>query len=141
MANSERRRQVNKMLEDIMSNKLVIKKEDIEDIAAIEEEITQEEVKELVEQEKASRKSEWDIPKDEENHYFDPNLSYELTGYKPITRDKGLDFRPEWFCEARNNFLNTGHYCQYPGKTKAYNDFWKQELIRCKYGCTINGYT
>jgi len=30
-------------------------------------------------------------------NYFDKTLSYELTGYKPITETQGLDFNPEWF--------------------------------------------
>ena len=35
--------------------------------------------------------------------YFDPELSYELTGYRPINETQGLDFDPTPFnelCEA-----------------------------------------
>jgi hypothetical protein len=40
---------------------------------------------------------EWDICINDPIPYFDPELSYEITGYRPITEDKGLDFDPEWF--------------------------------------------
>ena len=36
---------------------------------------------------------EWDVPITEEIKYFDSELSYEITGYRPITMDKGLDFK------------------------------------------------
>ena len=84
---------------------------------------------------------EWDIPLSEPIDYFDADLSYELTGYKPINNEKGLDFDPSWFTEARESFLNTHHYCQYFRKSKAYNDFWHQEYVRCREGMTVNGYT
>jgi hypothetical protein len=38
----------------------------------------------------------------EEIEYFDPTLSYELTGYRPITETEGLDFDPEPFLKAAN---------------------------------------
>lgn len=86
-------------------------------------------------------KFKWDVPKDQEIEYFDPNLSYELTGYRPITQDKGLDFKPEWFTEARDNYKRTGHYCSYRFKSKPYNDFWQEENRRCKEGFSSHGYT
>lgn len=95
--------------------------------------------KQIIEQEKRKRKGEWDVKKDEDIPYFDPELSYELTGYKPITKDKGLDFRPSWFTEASQTYLRTGHYCTSRGKM--YNDFWRQEYLRCINGHTVNGYT
>ena len=55
--------------------------------------------------------SNWDIPINTPIDYFDINLSYELTGYRPITKDKGLDFDPDWFTETRETFLKTGKYC------------------------------
>ena len=42
----------------------------------------------------------WDVKADEKIEYFDPELSYELTGYRPITMTEGLDFDPEPFREA-----------------------------------------
>ena len=56
-------------------------------------------------------KIKWDVTKDQKIDFFDPNLSYELTGYRPITQTKGLDFKPEWFTEARDAYKRTGHYC------------------------------
>ena len=47
---------------------------------------------------------EWDVPITEEIKYFDPELSYELTGYRPITMEKGLDFDPEPFRERAITF-------------------------------------
>ncbi len=83
----------------------------------------------------------WDVPLGQEIKYFDPRLSYEITGYRPITKDKGLDFNPEWFTEPSQTFLRTGHYTQYKIGTKAYADFWNEEYRRCKNGMTVNGYT
>lgn len=49
------------------------------------------------------KNKEWDVPKEAPIPYFDPELSYELTGYKPINKTKGLDFNPEWFIEVRKH--------------------------------------
>lgn len=87
------------------------------------------------------KKGEWDVPLDQKIEFFDANLSYELTGYKPITKDKGLDFDPTWFTEARDTFRRTGHYCGYRFKSKPYNDFWKEQYRRCRDGFTVKGYT
>ena len=94
----------------------------------------------MVEEEKAKRKK-WDFSLDDEIEFFDINLSYELTGYKPINKTKGLDFDPSWFTGARDTFKRTGHYTQYKPNTKAYADFWTQEYIRCREGMSVNGYT
>jgi hypothetical protein len=37
----------------------------------------------------------WDVPIDEKIEHFDPELSYEITGYRPINDTKGLDFNPD----------------------------------------------
>lgn len=85
--------------------------------------------------------SEWDVRIGEKIDFFDSTLSYELTGYRPINGTKGLDFKWEWFTEAREGFLRTGHYGGYKPGSKAYADFWTQEYIRCRDGMTVNGYT
>ena len=85
--------------------------------------------------------SEWDVKIGDKIEYFDANLSYEITGYKPITKTKSLDFDPSWFTEARDTFKRTGHYCSYRFGSKAYNDFWEEQYRRCKNGYTVNGYT
>jgi hypothetical protein len=58
------------------------------------------EAKELVEQIRTDRANSldyWDVKKEDKISCFDPELSYDLTGYRPITKTKGLDFNPEWF--------------------------------------------
>lgn len=37
----------------------------------------------------------WDYRLEDQIEFFDPECSYELTGYRPITKEKGLDFNPE----------------------------------------------
>ena len=37
----------------------------------------------------------WDVKIDDKIEYFDPHLSYELTGYRPINSTQGLDFNPD----------------------------------------------
>ena len=95
----------------------------------------------IVEQVKSEHKGQWDIPIDQEVVFFDTDLSYELTGYIPINKTSGLDFDPDWFTEARDSFLRTGHYTQFHKGTKAFQDFWLEEYKRCKHGMTVNGYT
>lgn len=84
---------------------------------------------------------EWDVPIGQEIEYFDSNLSYELTGYRPITKTKSLDFNPKWFTEVRDTFERTGKYTDYKFGSKAFKEFWKEQYVRCKYGMTVNGYT
>lgn len=91
--------------------------------------------------ESITKSSEWDVPIGTEIEYFDSNLSYELTGYKPINEAKGLDFDPSWFTEARDTFNRTGHYTEFRYGSKAFFDFWKEQYKRCKYGMTSHGYT
>ena len=113
-------------------------KEVIEDKKKEEEQ----DVHQMVEQYKLEkRQGRWDVPKDTPIEFFDPTLSYELTGYRPITETQGLDFNPQWFTEARDNKRRTGHYCQYHFGSKLYRDFWTEEYKRCRDGLTVNGYT
>lgn len=65
----------------------------------------------------------WDVLVDEEINYFDPDLSYELTGYRPITMEEGLDFDPEVFTEVGRLYDQTGSYTEYPKGSKLYADF------------------
>lgn len=85
--------------------------------------------------------SEWNVPKSQYIKFFDKRLSYELTGYKPITEDKGLDFNPDWFTVTRDTYLRTGKYTEFRMHSKPYNDFWQEEYRRCREGYTVNGYT
>lgn len=85
--------------------------------------------------------SGWDVKKEDPISYFDANLSYELTGYKPINKYRGLDFNPSWFTEARDTFVRTGHYTRFRRNSRSWRAFWKEQFIRCKYGMTSHGYT
>ena len=83
---------------------------------------------------------EWDVPLSEEIKYFDPELSYEITGYRPITMEQGLDFDPVPFRERAITFETTGSYTEFPKGCKAYKDFWDEEYKRCQEGYTIGKY-
>lgn len=81
----------------------------------------------------------WDIKIGDKIEYFDPNLSYELTHYRPITETQGLDFDPTPFCEVGALKLKTGRYTtQLFGKQL--RDFWQEQHRRCREGIEINGY-
>ena len=83
---------------------------------------------------------EWDVPITEEIQYFDPELSYELTGYRPITMEKGLDFDPTPFCEMANIYNSTGRYTNFPEGTKPWHDLWNREVERMNSGYTVGKY-
>jgi len=85
-----------------------------EEVKSIVEEVKQkqEELQQQIEEIKPEttvehREGEWDVKIGDPVPYFDKRLSYELTGYKPITETEGLDFDPSWFTEARETFLDT----------------------------------
>ena len=65
----------------------------------------------------------WDVAVEEEIRYFDPELSYEISGYHPINMESGLDFDPAPFTEAAETFSRTGKYTEYPRDCKPYNDY------------------
>lgn len=102
------------------------------------------EIRELVQQSRIDRANSltyWDVRKEDKYEVFDPLLSYEITGYRPLTNTLGLDFDPDWFIETRKEFERTGKYCQHLPGSKRFNEFWKEQYVRCKYGMTVNGYT
>ena len=101
----------------------------------------QEEIHELQKPEVEHKEGDWDVKIGDPIEFFDKRLSYEITGYRPITETEGLDFDPRWFTQARENKLNTGHYTSYFFGSKAYRDFWNEEYRRCRNGMTVNGYT
>lgn len=116
----------------------------IDDVKKKQEEEQSQEIQDLVEQKRIERtndKSYWDVPIDQEIEVFDPTLSYEITGYRPIDEVHGLDFNPEWFIETRKRFETTGKYCDYLPRSKRWDQFWKEEYRRCRDGYTVNGYT
>lgn len=87
------------------------------------------------------KQGEWDVKIGDEIEYFDKRLSYEITGYRPLTETEGLDFNPKWFTEARDEKIRTGHYTSFYFGSKSYRDFWNEEYKRCREGLTVNGYT
>lgn len=82
----------------------------------------------------------WDVAVTEDVLYFDPELSYELTGYRPINETQGLDFDPTPFNELAQIYDRTGSYTEYPADSKPYNDFWKEQYKRCTEGYTVGKY-
>ena len=72
--------------------------------------------------------------------YFDPRLSYELTGYIPIDETHSLDFDPKPFTEAGQIKLKRGKYCEYQFGTKAHKDFWTEQKRRCEEGYQVGKY-
>lgn len=83
---------------------------------------------------------EWDVRIGDVINYFDPELSYEITGYRPLTKDKGLDFDPTPFCEVGRKYVETGSYTDYLKGTVLWRQFWEREKSRCKNGLTIGKY-
>lgn len=114
----------------------------IEEVTEKQQELQQQIKEELPEEPKIIKKEgEWDVKIGDPIPHFDKRLSYEVTGYKPITETEGLDFDPSWFTEARETFLKTERYCSYYPGSKMYRDFWNEEYNRCRNGLTVNGYT
>lgn len=116
----------------------------VDEVKKKQQEEDTKEAKKLVDEyriERSNDKTYWDITKDMKIECFDPTLSYELTGYRPIDETHGLDFDPSWFTEVRETFLKTGKYCSYLPRSKRWDAFWREQYIRCKYGMTSHGYT
>lgn len=82
----------------------------------------------------------WDVKKNEEIKFFNPELSYELTGYRPINMHKGLDFDKTPFVEVGVRKNETGRYTDYPIGSKTHRDWWKEQFRRCEEGYEYNGY-
>lgn len=86
-------------------------------------------------------KEEWDVEIGEEITYFDPSLSYEITGYRPVTMTQGLDFDPTVFTQTAQIFEETGNYTTYLPGFKLHADFWEEQRKRCIHGMTVGKYT
>lgn len=83
---------------------------------------------------------EWDVKIGDPIEYFDRDLSYELTGYRPIDMKNGLDFVLAPFIEDGVIKEKTGRYTDYKKGSKAYADFWNERYRRCKEGFEYGGY-
>ena len=88
-----------------------------------------------------TNKEEWDVKIGEEIDHFDPELSYELTGYRPISMTRGLDFDPLPFTQAGRIYEETGKYSTFLEGSKLYNEFWDEQYRRCVEGFTVGKYT
>ena len=116
----------------------------VNEVKQKQEEEDLKEARELVKKYKEKRSNDlsyWDFKIGDQIQFFDRSLSYELTGYRPIDETHGLDFKPEWFTETREQFHKTGHYCSYLPGSKRYREFWNEQYRRCREGFTVNGYT
>lgn len=115
----------------------------IDEVILVSQQNEDKEYHQIIEQVKQKYKKpfQWDVKKGDKIEFFDSNLSYELSGYRPIDKTHGLDFKPEWFTEARDNYNKNGKYCSYTFGSKLYRDFWDLQYERCRKGLTVNGYT
>lgn len=82
----------------------------------------------------------WDVKIGDEIEYFDPRLSYELTGYRPISKSTGLDFSPEPFRQAAITKEQTGRYNSEVKGSRKWRLFWQEEKRRCIDGYTVGKY-
>lgn len=82
----------------------------------------------------------WDYPIDAEVKWFDRSKSYQITGYRPIDEENGLDFDLTPFIQDALNKERTGKYTEFKKGTKSYAEFWKERARRCRDGYEVNGY-
>ncbi len=71
---------------------------------------------------------------------FDPELSYETTGYRPITETKGLDFNPIPFKITGLTKQKEGVYHSFREGSRQEREFWLPEYDRSINGASINNY-
>lgn len=93
------------------------------------------------------KKIKWDVTHEEalerveaDVFCFDPLLSYETTGYRPLTETLGLDFDPLPFKEVGLTRLQQGTYTQLIPGSKKHVDWWKEQLDLSDNGISINNY-
>ncbi len=82
----------------------------------------------------------WDVREGDPIDFFDGDLSYEMTGYRPIDGTRGLDFDPSWFTEAARRKVETGRYCDEEIGSEGYREYWDEEYRRCLIGMESHGY-
>lgn len=130
-----------KKIDESKNKKSVSKKDKLEE--EFQAMIHYDEIQVDPEEPKETRKKsedEWDVKIGDPITFFDPELSYELTGYRPITATQGLDFDPKPFTEAARNYKRNQRYTQLLPGTFAHRAHWQQEFNRCKNGVTIGKY-
>jgi hypothetical protein len=82
----------------------------------------------------------WDVKIGDKVDYFDPELSYEHTGYIPINMSQGLDFDSAPFTEVGRKKDDTGRYTTLPLRSKSHKDFWSVQHERCLKGYKVGKY-
>lgn len=105
------------------------------------DEVIEEKPKKVIQNKPKKEPIVWDVKIGDPIEYFDPDLSYEITGYRPIDETRGLDFDPEPFSQMAKLYEATSRYTTYLPKTRLYDEFWTEEYDKCWKGVTINGYT
>ena len=75
---------------------------------------------------KKEEAEEWDVKIGDKIEFFDPTLSYELTGYRPVNETEGLDFDPKVFTQAADNYRQTGSYSNLMPGTFSHDAYWQQ---------------
>lgn len=83
---------------------------------------------------------EWDVKIGDVVEFFDPTLSYEHTGYRPLTETEGLDFDPKVFTQAADHYRKYGSYSGMLPGTFSWDAYWEQEFNRCLKGYTVGKY-
>lgn len=83
---------------------------------------------------------------EQENFSFNPNLSYETTGYRPLTETQGMDFNPLPFCDVGLTHIKSGSRNEdrrytnfYPG-SKKHVEWWIEQHRMSEEGCVYNNY-
>lgn len=138
----ERAAMVSKIPKHVYVKKKKTKKQlDEEELAAMQACIEQEQKPPEPEPEPVKVEKEWDVPKTEKIKYFDPSLSYELTGYRPIDKEHGLDFDPKAFTGPADHYRKFGKYTDYFPDTYKWQQYWTSEIDKCTHGVTIGKYT
>lgn len=104
------------------------------------------ETKELVYQD-YKKTMHWDvthvealIKTENKTFVFDPSLSYETTGYRPITDTQGLDFDPRPFREVGETRKQLNKYTPHHEGSKSHKAFWDVQHTRCQDGYVVDNY-
>lgn len=83
---------------------------------------------------------------EEGTFFFDPQLSYETTGYRPLTETKGLDFDPTEFIKVGVTHMNSAYddrerrYTDFYPESKKHVDWWREQHRYSEEGLVVNNY-
>lgn len=77
---------------------------------------------------------------------FNPQLSYETTGYRPLTETLGLDFKKDEFIKVGQDHMKSGmgdqerRYTTFFPNSKKHVEWWKAQMDYCETGMVVNNY-